>query len=70
MSHHRRHGCGPRGSVEICLPEGLLAMRGSHGWRGSWGPFSFDFGDEGWGGARADAAAAACSSAASFAWCC
>jgi DNA-binding PadR family transcriptional regulator len=25
-------------------------MRGGRGWSGSWGPFSFDFGDEGWGG--------------------
>jgi DNA-binding PadR family transcriptional regulator len=49
MSH--RHGCGPRGRVDISVPEGLLAMtRG--GWRGSWGPFSFDFGDEGWGTRR------------------
>jgi DNA-binding PadR family transcriptional regulator len=34
------------------VPEGLLAMRGGRGWQGSWGPFSFDFGDEGWGGGR------------------
>jgi DNA-binding PadR family transcriptional regulator len=31
-------------------------MRGGRGWSGSWGPFSFDFGDEdgprGWGGGR------------------
>jgi len=46
-----RHGCGPRGHVEIMLPEGLLAMRGP-GWRGNWGPFHFDFGDEGWSGGR------------------
>jgi DNA-binding PadR family transcriptional regulator len=46
-----RHGCGPRGRVEINLPEALFAM-GARGGRGSWGPFSFDFGDEdgGWGG--------------------
>ena len=49
---HRAHGCGPRGRFEICLPEGLLAMRGGRGWQGGWGPFSFDFGDEGWGGRR------------------
>ena len=24
-----------------------MAMRGGRGWQGSWGPFSFDFGDEG-----------------------
>jgi DNA-binding PadR family transcriptional regulator len=47
---HRHHGCGPRGRIQIDLPEGLLAMRGARGWggwRGSWGPFDFDFGDEG-----------------------
>jgi DNA-binding PadR family transcriptional regulator len=46
---HRSHGCGPRGGFEICIPEGLLAMRG--GRSGGWGPFHFDFGDgpEGWG---------------------
>jgi DNA-binding PadR family transcriptional regulator len=27
-------------------------MRGGRGWRGSWGPFHFDFGDEEWGGGR------------------
>ena len=49
---HRNHGCGPRGRFEINLPEGLLAMRGGRGWQGNWGPFHFDFGDEGWGGGR------------------
>jgi DNA-binding PadR family transcriptional regulator len=49
---HRHHGCGPRGHIEINLPEGLLAMRGGTGWQGSWGPFHFDFGDEGWNGGR------------------
>jgi DNA-binding PadR family transcriptional regulator len=46
---HRQHGCGPRGRIEINLPEALMAMRGGH--RG-WGPFHFDFGDgpQGWGG--------------------
>lgn len=48
--HHHRHGCGPRGHIEIAVPEALLAMRGGRGWRGSWGPFHFDFGDEGFGG--------------------
>jgi DNA-binding PadR family transcriptional regulator len=51
-----RHGCGPRGHVEINLPDGLLAMRGGRGWQGNWGPLHFDFGDEsgigGWGGRR------------------
>jgi len=53
MSRHH-HGCGPRGRVEINLPEGLMAMRGGRGWRGNWGPFHFDVGDgpEGWGGRR------------------
>ena len=51
---HRQHGCGPRGQIEISLPEGLMAMRGGRGWQGHWGPFHFDFGDgaEGWGGRR------------------
>ena len=49
---HRNHGCGPRGHIAINLPEGLMAMRGGRGWHGSWGPFQFDFGDEGWGGRR------------------
>jgi DNA-binding PadR family transcriptional regulator len=47
---HRHHGCGPLGQFDIGFPEGLLAMRGGRGWRGSWGPFHFDFGDEGWNG--------------------
>jgi len=47
---HGHHGCGPRGRFEINIPEGLMAMRGGRGWQGSWGPFSFDFGDEGWTG--------------------
>lgn len=49
---HGNHGCGPRGRFEICLPEGLMAMRGGRGWRGNWGPFFFDFADEGWSGGR------------------
>jgi DNA-binding PadR family transcriptional regulator len=49
---HRYHGCGPRGRVEFCVPEGVFAMRGGRGWQGSWGPFNFDFGDEGWSGRR------------------
>ena len=47
---HGHHGCGPRGRFEIKIPEGLMAMRGGRGWQGTWGPFSFDFGDEGWTG--------------------
>ena len=47
---HRHHGCGPRGRFEINLPEGLMAMRGGRGWQGNWGPFHFDFGEEGWSG--------------------
>ena len=27
-------------------------MRGGRGWHGNWGPFHFDFGDEGWSGGR------------------
>ena len=53
---HRNHECGPRGRFEIRVPEALMAMRGGRGWQGSWGPFSFDFGEGegsgGWGGSR------------------
>jgi len=49
---HRHHGCGPRGHFDFNLPEALLAMRGGRGWQGNWGPFHFDFGDEGWSGGR------------------
>src|SRR6478672_3426156 len=52
MTHRHNHGCGPRGRVEIDIPEALIAMRGGRGWQGNWGPFHFDFGDEGWGGRR------------------
>jgi len=49
-----RHACGPRGRIEIDIPEGLMAMRGGRGWQGHWGPFQFDFGDgpNSWGGGR------------------
>ena len=47
-----RHGCGPRGHIEIDLPEAVMAMRGGRGWQGNWGPFHFDFGDSGWSGGR------------------
>jgi len=45
-----RHGCGPKGYIDIDIPEALFAM-GGRGWRGDWGPFHFDFGDGpgGWG---------------------
>jgi DNA-binding PadR family transcriptional regulator len=29
-----------------------MARRGGRGWQGNWGPFHFDFGDEGWSGGR------------------
>ena len=47
-----RHGCGPRGHIEIAIPEAVMAMRGGRGWQGSWGPFHFDVGDEGGRGGR------------------
>ena len=47
---HDRHRCGPRGSIEISVPQGLLAMRGGRHWHGSWGPFSFDVDGPDWGG--------------------
>ena len=47
MVHRHHHGCGPRGRVEIDIPGALMAMRGGRGWQGNWGPFHFDFGDEG-----------------------
>ena len=51
---HRHHGCGTRGKIGFSLPEGLMSMGGGRGWQGNWGPFSFDFGDDGasWGGRR------------------
>src|SRR3954454_19148941 len=48
----RHHGCGPRGHIEIDLPRGLMAMRGGRGWSGHWGPFQFDFGNEGFSSGR------------------
>ena len=47
-----RQGCGPRGHIEIDIPDAVMAMRGGRGWQGNWGPFHFDFGDEGWSGGR------------------
>jgi DNA-binding PadR family transcriptional regulator len=49
---HRHHDCGSRGHIALNLPEALIAMRGGRGWHGSWGPFSFDIGEDGWGGRR------------------
>src|SRR3954447_16107929 len=49
---HRHHGCGSSGRFGIDLPSAIMAMRGGRGWHGSWGPFQFDFGDEGWSGGR------------------
>ena len=48
MKHRHHGGCGPRGRFEFDIPEALLAMRGSR----SWGPFHFDFNDDGWSGGR------------------
>jgi DNA-binding PadR family transcriptional regulator len=39
------HGCGPRGRIEFNVPEALFAIRGGRG--GSWGPFQFDFDENG-----------------------
>ena len=48
MTHRHWRGCGPRGRVHIDIPEALFAM--GAGRRGGWGPFQFEFGDEGdWG---------------------
>ncbi len=47
---HRHHGCGPHGGIEICIPEGLLAMRGGRGWGWRWS--AFDEGEEGRGSRR------------------
>jgi len=53
MRHRHAHGCGKRGFA-TGIPEGLFA--GGKGFRGSWGPFHFDFDDGpgggGWGGGR------------------
>ena len=42
---HRHWGCGSRGRINIDLPEAIFAMRG--GRSGSWGPFHFEFDDDG-----------------------
>ncbi|HUP67856.1 MAG TPA: PadR family transcriptional regulator [Sphingomicrobium sp.] len=43
MRHHHHRGCGPKGHIEIDIPEGLFAMRGGRGF--NWGPIHFDLGD-------------------------
>ncbi len=48
MRHHH-HGCGPRGRIEVALPEALMAMGRRSG---GWGPFHFEFDDNGWSGRR------------------
>ena len=45
-----RQGCGPRAHIEFDLPDGLQGMAGGRGRHGGWGPFHFEFGDEGFGG--------------------
>lgn len=42
---NRHWSCGPRGRIDIDIPAALFAMRG--GRSGSWGPFHFEFDDEG-----------------------
>lgn len=49
---HRRHGCGPDNGFEVNIPGALFAMRGGRGFRGGFGPFHFDFSDDGHGGGR------------------
>jgi DNA-binding PadR family transcriptional regulator len=44
---HGRRGCGPSGRMEFNFPEALMAMSGPRGWQGGWGPFHFEFGDDG-----------------------
>ena len=43
---HRHFRCGPGGRFDIDIPEGLFAM-GGRGFGGNFGPFHFDFGDDG-----------------------
>ena len=42
---HRTHGCGPRGRIELNLPEALFAM-GGRSWGGNRGGFHFDLGGD------------------------
>jgi DNA-binding PadR family transcriptional regulator len=46
---HRHGGCQPRGRIEIDLPNALLSMGRRSG---GWGPFHFEFDDNGWSGRR------------------
>jgi DNA-binding PadR family transcriptional regulator len=46
LMRHRHFRCGPGGRFDINIPEGLFAM-GGRGFGGNFGPFHFDFGDEG-----------------------
>jgi len=46
---HRHGGCNPRGRIEIDVPEALLAIGRRSG---GWGPFHFEFDDNGWSGGR------------------
>jgi DNA-binding PadR family transcriptional regulator len=50
MGHRHWSSCGPRGRIEINVPEALFAMRGGSG--GSWGPFHFEWDDNGGRGRR------------------
>lgn len=47
---HKDWGCHPRGRIEIDMPQALFSM--GRGRSGSWGPFHFEFDDNGWGGRR------------------
>jgi DNA-binding PadR family transcriptional regulator len=46
---HKHWGCHPRGRIEIDVPDALLAMGRRSG---GWGPFHFEFDDNGWSGRR------------------
>ena len=46
---HRHGGCHPRGRIEIDVPDALLAIGRRSG---GWGPFHFEFDDNGWSGGR------------------
>jgi DNA-binding PadR family transcriptional regulator len=66
--HHRHHPEPPIPPVPPIPPEPPMGCEGGRsfrlgdfiemfatgprGWRGNWGPFHFDFGDEGWSGGR------------------
>src|SRR5574338_1550293 len=46
---HKHWGCHPRGRIEIDVPDALLGMGRRSG---GWGPFHFEFDDNGWSGGR------------------